>query len=69
MPKTVPYDELSTDTKETLANYAAHWLSLKPELVGVVKTDEELVKRLITFAKIIHEYFPQKKIKEEEESL
>jgi hypothetical protein len=56
--KYVPYDELGKDRKTTLMSYAAHWLSLKPELVGDVKSDKELIDRLIDFAKVLYEYFP-----------
>jgi hypothetical protein len=41
-----------------LMSCAAHWLSLKPELVGDVKSDKELIDRLISFAKVLYEYFP-----------
>jgi hypothetical protein len=50
------YDELADAIKQTLMNYAAQWLSLKPELIGETKTDLELIERLDTFARTLHEY-------------
>jgi hypothetical protein len=47
--------------KQMFMSYAAHWLSLKPELLGEVKTDKELIDRLISFAKVLYEYFPEQK--------
>jgi hypothetical protein len=63
MPSTdfLSYDELSSDTKQKYMSYAAHWLSLKPELIGEVKTDKELIDRLISFARVFCEYFPKGK--------
>jgi hypothetical protein len=57
----LPYDDLSSDSKQMLMSYAAHWLSLKPELIGEVKTDKELIDRLISFAGVLYEYFPKYK--------
>jgi hypothetical protein len=57
----LPYDELLPSHKQMLMSYAAHWLSLKPELIGDAKTDQELIDRLISFAKVLYEYFPEKK--------
>jgi hypothetical protein len=56
-----PYDKLPKDHKMMLMGHAAHWLSLKPELIGEVKNDKELIDRLASFAKVLHEYFPQGK--------
>jgi hypothetical protein len=62
MPNTniVPYDKLGDSHKQMLMSYAAHWLSIKPELIGEVKTDKELIDRLISFAEVFYGYFPQK---------
>ena len=54
-----PYDEISDGDKQMLMSYAAHWLSIKPELIGDVNSDKELIERLISFAKVLYEYFPQ----------
>jgi hypothetical protein len=54
-----PYEELSNDHKQMFMSYAAQWLSLKPELIGEVKNDKELIDRLISFAKVLYEYFTQ----------
>jgi hypothetical protein len=59
MENIVPYDRLSDHEKQMLMSFAAHWLSIKPELVGDTKTDKELIDRLITFAKVLYEYFPR----------
>jgi hypothetical protein len=56
--KYLSYDELGKDQKTILMSYAARWLSLKPELVGDIKSDKELIDRLIDFAKVLYEYFP-----------
>lgn len=55
---TIPYDEIQDGYKQMFMSYAAHWLSLKPELVGEVNSDKELIERLISFAKVLYEYFP-----------
>jgi len=57
----IPYDEISDSHKQMLISYAAHWLSIKPELVGEIKSDKELIERLISFARVLYEYFPQEK--------
>jgi hypothetical protein len=62
MPDIIPYDGLSDDKKQMFMSYAAHWLSIKPELIGGVTTDKELIDRLIVFAKVLYEYFPEKVI-------
>jgi hypothetical protein len=54
------YDELPDASMQTLMNYAAQWLALKPELIGETKTDLELIDRLDSFARTLYEYFPQK---------
>ena len=38
---------------------AVQWLSLKPELIGGVKTYEEFLDRLADFAKTLYEYLPE----------
>jgi len=55
---TIPYDKISKDHKQMLMSFAAHWLSIKPELIGEVKSDKELIERLISFAKVLYDYFP-----------
>jgi hypothetical protein len=55
----LPYEKLGKDHQTMLMSYAAHWLSLKPELVGDIKSDKELIDRLVSFAKVLYEYFPQ----------
>ena len=37
---------------------SVNYLSLKPELVGDVKTDQELFDRIKQFAKMLYEYNP-----------
>lgn len=56
----IPYDEISGDYKQMFMSFAAHWLSIKPELIGEIKSDKELIERLISFARVLYEYFPQK---------
>jgi hypothetical protein len=57
--KYLTYEEIGKDQKTMLMSYAAHWLSLKPELIGDIKSDKELIDRLMSFAKVLYEYFPQ----------
>ena len=54
-----PYDKLSKYQKQQLIDKAVQWLSIKPELIGDVKTDKEFLDRLAEFAKTLHEYFPE----------
>jgi len=56
---TISYDELTNDRKQMFMSYAAHWLSIKPEIIGEIKSDKELIERIISFAKVLYEYFPQ----------
>jgi hypothetical protein len=60
-PKYATYDELGESHQTMLMSYAAHGLSLKPELVGDVASDKELIDRFISFAKVLYEYFPRSK--------
>jgi hypothetical protein len=53
------YDTLPDASKQALMNYAAQWLALKPELIGETKTDLELIDRLGSFARTLHEYTQQ----------
>jgi len=59
------YENLRRDEKLMYMSYAAHWLSLKPELTAKVGSDHELIERLDAFGKVLHEYL----LKEEEEYL
>ena len=58
MQNIIPYDELPEGSRQKLMDSAARWLSIKPELIGEVKTDKELIERIISFAKVLYEYFP-----------
>jgi len=59
MQKIVPFDKIQDDKKEKMMDCAARWLSVRPELIGEVKTDNELIDRLIAFSKVLYEYFPE----------
>jgi hypothetical protein len=61
METIIPYEKLPDGNKQMLMSYAAHWLSMKPDLIGDVGTDKELIDRLISFAKVLYEYFPEYK--------
>jgi hypothetical protein len=59
------YNNLRRDEKLKYMNYAAQWLSLKPELIDQasqamfeIDSDEKLIKRLDGFAKTLYEYLP-----------
>ena len=56
---TKEYDELPRHERLACMSYAAHWLSLKPELTEGIKSDRELLERLDAFGKVLHEYLPK----------
>jgi hypothetical protein len=44
------------EMKGRIIQQSLKWLALKPELIGDVKTDKELIERVIQFAKVLSEY-------------
>jgi len=56
------YNAQENDRKIELMDYAARWLSLKPELLGGVETDRQLISRLDGFAKAIHGYLNEENL-------
>jgi len=54
-----PYENLRRNDKLMYMDYAARWLSLKPELTESVKSDKELVERLDAFGKVLYDYLPE----------
>ena len=52
------YEHLRRDEKLMYMNYAARWLSLKPELTAKVTSDKDLLERLDAFGKAIYKYLP-----------
>ena len=53
------YNNLKSNEKLTYMSYAAHWLSLKPELTTTVNSDKELIERLDAFGKVLYEYLTE----------
>ena len=51
------YKILTGQEKLHYLSFAAHWLAAKPELVGDIKTDIELIERLNSFAEVIYNSF------------
>jgi len=49
------YKDLQGHEKQHYRSFAAHWLSLKPELIGKVSSDRELIERLDAFAEVLHD--------------
>ena len=60
----VPFDDLEPQKKLELMDRLALYMSVKPELAKDAKTDEELIERIIAFAKVLHECSPKEKKKE-----
>ena len=50
------YNNLGSSEKLHYMSFAAHWLTTKPELIGEVKSDKELIERLDAFGKALYEY-------------
>jgi len=51
------YNRLSGNEKVMYMNYAASWLSLKPELITEVNSDKELIERLDSFAEYLFDNY------------